>query len=100
MSGGAQPVSCLSWASVDRYEHQLRADVPIDARWQDVTKYLEREQIEFSVDNSGYAPNTKMIRVERKPMPALWQDRLFVNFAFDESDRLREISFHKQMIAP
>lgn len=97
---GRMPSSCLSWASVDRYERQFRGDVPIGASWQDVTGYLEREQIAFRVDTDGYPPNTRLIRVEKKLMPGLWQDRLFVTLAFDGNDRLGEISFHRRMIVP
>src|SRR5471032_258864 len=79
---GRMPWSCLSWASIDRYERQFRGDLPIGTARPRVEQYLRRENIAFSAPILTQTPSPPLLTID-KPLPGFWQPALYITIVFD-----------------
>lgn len=95
---GRMPWSCLSWVTVDRYEDQLREDLPIGSLRRQVEDYLNHEGIAFSSPASAPSSLFSQLTID-KSLPGLWQRTFHIVIVFGTDDRVTEIRFRKSMIA-
>lgn len=93
------PWSCISWVTVDRYQRQFDADVPIGTPRSQVEDYLRREGVPFVESAATSRPGPSRLEVH-KSFPALFDSMLEITIAFDANDGVSDIRFWKRTNAP
>jgi hypothetical protein len=96
---GRMPWDCLTWVTIDRYEHQFREDLPLGTPRRKVEDYLGRENIAFSAPAQARPSDGPQLAIKRE-LPGFWEQTLYITILFDANGSIDEIRFHKSMIAP
>ena len=97
---GRMPFSCLTWVTVDRYERQLRADLPIGTPRQQVEDYLRREDIAY-LEEAPLPSGSRQLRIDRS-----WKFLiggsvgLEIRIVFSPNGEVAEIRYHRLMNTP
>lgn len=94
---GRMPWSCITWVTIDRYERQLREDLPIGTPRQQVEAYLHHEGVPF-FEFDAYS-GLPTLRIE-KSLTVFFEASVSYTLTFGRSGDLAEISVGRSMNAP
>lgn len=98
-ASGHAPWSCLAWSNVDRFEAQIRAELPLGISSVAVNDYLARENIQLR--EYRYAPSDehslwfgKNLQAELGRSGNPFDGSLTVHVEFDKADNVRSLQLH------